>query len=77
MNEQWVTTTLAPHVKDGYIILQTYPDGSPFHGVDIPTFVQLFSSVTNPTYDALVAADGGKMGYKPFLDQWKEEGLIE
>jgi hypothetical protein len=75
--EQWVRTALAPHVQGNEIVLATYADGSTKLAVEISTFVELFASVTEPTYDNLVAADGGTMGYKPYFDQWKAEGLVQ
>jgi hypothetical protein len=45
--------------------------------VEVDVFAALFSAASeSPTYDELVAIDGGIMGYKPFFDQCKENGLL-
>jgi len=45
--------------------------------VDIDVFATLFTDApANPTYAQLIAIDAGVMGYKPFFDQCKTEGIL-
>lgn len=45
--------------------------------VDVDVFATLFSAASeSPTYDELVAIDGGVMGYIPFFDRCKADGLL-
>lgn len=46
--------------------------------VSVETFADLFSSASsNPTYDELIGIDGGNLGYIPFFDQCKTDGMLE
>ena len=45
--------------------------------VSVSKFTELFSGASDaPTYDELVAIDGGIMGYIPFFDRCKDEGIL-
>lgn len=75
MNEQWVTTTLAPHVFDG-------PRGKAIRldehfSTDVTDFASMFANATTPVTSAsLHAIDAGKLGFGQYIDQWKSEALI-
>ena len=46
--------------------------------VDVSVFASLFKDApTNPTYDDLIEIDGGRLGYIPFLDELKDEGILD
>ena len=47
----------------------------PCQYVAIDTFLTLFADAA-PTYDSLVAADGGVKGYKSFFDRARAEGNL-
>jgi len=66
-----VERILGPHVQDGILVL------TPTTRVPVQRFAELFADAgPNPDYDSLVAIDGGVMGYMPYLEQWRGEGLI-
>lgn len=45
--------------------------------VDVDVFALLFANApANPLYNDLMQIDNGKMGYKPFFDQCKAEGIL-
>ena len=44
--------------------------------VPIDFFANRFSSVEIPTYDNFVAFDGGIIGYIPFFNECKQEGIL-
>lgn len=66
-----IRNIFAINIVGEFIIL---PGGS---RVDAEFFADLFSAApSNPTYDDLVAIDGGDKGYIPFFDQCKAEGIL-
>lgn len=71
MTEQAVRDIFKGKIKGDYIELY------PFCTVEIDTFALIFSDAPDsPTYDELVAIDGGDLGYIPFFDQCKAEGIL-
>jgi len=71
--EAVIQTWLPGKVRSGKVMLNE--EGTCYVRVD--RFAALFGSVPEtPTYDDFVAIDGGRLGYIPFFDQCKAEGIL-
>lgn len=71
MTSENVQTVFATKIIGDIINL---PNGS---FVDVESFVILFADApSDPTYNDLVEIDGGNLGYIPFFDQCKDDGLL-
>ena len=71
MTETDVITVFATKIKNGSIDLGGGVT------VEIEVFATLFADApSNPTYDNLMRIDDERMGYKPFFDRCKAEGIL-
>ena len=44
--------------------------------IHVDVFQELFQSVSEPSYDAFCAVDGGVKGYNEFFDKCKNKGVL-
>jgi len=73
MTIDWIIKNLP--IEDGKIILNVSSFGS-VYSVDVGEFANRFANV-EPTYEELVAFDeANNLGYKPYLDAWKQKGIL-
>lgn len=45
--------------------------------ISVEDFCELFKNAKSVTYSELVNVENGKMGYIPFFDECKEQGILK
>lgn len=58
------------------IVLGTDEQGNPIYTVPVSSFAIMFANAASMSSADLLVVDGGKMGYKEIIQQWKSLGYI-
>lgn len=73
MTTEWVVNNLP--VEDGKVILNISNFGG-VYCIDVEILADLFADV-EPTYENLLAFnEANDLGFKPYLDVWKQKGIL-
>lgn len=72
-----IETKLDPIIKPSpYVEGEKVIELSTNSGVNVNTFLAMFSEAVDMTANSLHAIDNGNLGYEKYIDDWKAKGYI-